>query len=216
MYEEEGTSTSPEVIAAAILNDNLFGIDIDERAVQIAQAALWIKAKERAPDLAADAIAGFRDHLVACNIRLPRGDDHVRVFLDKHPEDTPIRRALPAIFEGLAHANELGSLLKIEEIIEAEIAAMRRADPLFAYSVAAEGWGSRIMARLREHFAAEAQQADLVQAFFSRSAGSGLALLGLLARRYHVVTANPPWMGSKNMGPGHEELPRTQLRRRKA
>ena len=112
-----------------------------------------------------------------------------------------IRHALPAIFEGLANANELGSLLKVEEIVEDEIAAMRRTDPLFAYSMAAEGWGTRLMARLREHFEAEAQAADLVQAFFSRSAGKGLALLDLLARRYDVVTANPPWMGSKNMGP---------------
>ena len=201
MYEEEGVTTAPEAIAAAILNNNLFGIDIDERAVQIAQAALWMKAKERAPDLSADDIAGFRDHLVATNIRLPQDDDHVRDFLDKHPEDSPLRHALPAIFAGLAHADELGSLLKVEEILEDEIAAMRRADPLFAYSMAAEGWGSRFMARLREHFEAEVEAADLVQAFFNRSAGKGLALLDLLARRYDVATANPPYMGSKNMGP---------------
>jgi hypothetical protein len=201
MYEEEGALEGPEAIAAAILDHNLFGIDIDERAVQIAQTALWMKAQERAPDLSPETLTGFRDHLVASNIRLPRGDDHVRVFLEKHPEDTPIRRALPAIFEGLAHADELGSLLKVEEIVRDEIAAMRRADPLFAYSMAAEGWGSRLMARLREHFEAEAQAADLVQAFFSRSASKGLALLNLLARCYHVVAANPPYMGSKNMGP---------------
>ena len=60
------------------------------------------------------------------------------------------------------------------------------------------------MARLREHFAAEAQAADLAQAFFSRSAGSGLALFDLLARRYDVVMANPPYMGSKNLGHGHQ------------
>ncbi len=200
MHEEEGTVEEPEAIAAAILNDNLFGIDIDERAVQIAQTALWMKAQERAPELSAEALTGFRDHLVACNIRLPRGDDHVRVFLEKHPEDMPIRHALPAIFEGLANASELGSLLRVEEIVEDEIAAMRRTDPLFAYSMAAEGWGSRIMARLREHFEAEGQVADLVQAFFGRAASKGLALLDLLAHRYDVVTANPPWMGSKNMG----------------
>ena len=201
MHEEEHTHKTAEAIAAAILNNNLFGIDIDERAVQIAQVALWMKAKERAPDLSADEIAGFRDHLVASNIRLPGGDDQVRVFLDKHPEDSPLRHALPAIFAGLAHANELGSLLKVEEIVEDEIAAMRRADPLFAYSMAAEGWKGRVMARLREHFEAEATAADLTQAFFSQAAGRGLALFDLLERRYDVVVANPPYMGSKNMGP---------------
>ena len=54
-----------------------------------------MKAKERAPNLSADAIAGFRDHLVATNIRLPRGDDHVRDFLEKHPEDSPSAMRCP-------------------------------------------------------------------------------------------------------------------------
>ena len=200
MYEEEGAVQGPEAIAAAILNHNLFGIDIDERAVQIAQAALWMKAKERWPDLSADDVAGFRDHLVATNIRLPRGDDHVRTFLKKHPEDDPLRHALPAIFEGLSHAHVLGSLLKVEEIVEAELAAMRRTDPLFAYSMAAEGWKDRVMTRLREHFDAEARVADLAEAFFSRSAGRGLALFDLLQRRYDTVVANPPTWARRTWG----------------
>ena len=53
MYEEEGILKRPEEICASILNNNLFGIDIDGRSVQIATAALWMKAKERAPDLEA-------------------------------------------------------------------------------------------------------------------------------------------------------------------
>ncbi|HZW31444.1 MAG TPA: hypothetical protein VFF52_12105 [Isosphaeraceae bacterium] len=56
------------------------------------------------------------------------------------------------------------------------------------------------MARLRAQLETEAQAADLVQAVFSRSAGKGLVLFDLLARRYFVVTANPPYMGSKNPG----------------
>ena len=201
MYEEEGELTK----AGGNLRRDPHEEPVRHRHRRACRAdrrgRLVDEGTERAPDLSPEVLTGFRDHLVASNIRLPRGDDHVRVFLEKHPEDTPIRRALPAIFEGLANADELGSLLKVEEIVQEEIAAMRGADPLFAYSRAAEGWGSRLMARLREHFEAEGQAADLVQAFFGRSASKGLALLDLLAHRYDVVTANPPWMGSKNMGP---------------
>ena len=60
-------------------------------------------------------------NLVATNIRLPAGKEHVEAFLSKHPEDAPLKPALLAIFEGLAHADELGSLLQIEEPVDREL-----------------------------------------------------------------------------------------------
>ena len=69
MYEEEAARESrtltPREICAAILNQNLYGIDIDGRSVQIATAALWMKAKERAPELEAGDLTSFHEHLVA-------------------------------------------------------------------------------------------------------------------------------------------------------
>lgn len=49
MYLEEARLTDPAQICAFILEQNLHGIDIDERAVQIAALALVMKAKEKAP-----------------------------------------------------------------------------------------------------------------------------------------------------------------------
>lgn len=83
MYEEECILKSLEEICASILNNNLFGIDIDGRAVQIASAALWMKAREKAKNLNASDVVSLRDHLVATNIRLPKGKDHLEIFLKK-------------------------------------------------------------------------------------------------------------------------------------
>jgi hypothetical protein len=94
MYEEEGILKTPEAIAASILNKNLFGIDIDERAIQIAMAALWMKSKAKAPKLQPSDLTTFHDHLVASNIRLPKGKNHLEAFLKKHPDDAPLRSAL--------------------------------------------------------------------------------------------------------------------------
>jgi hypothetical protein len=113
MYLEEGLLTDPAQICASILERNLYGIDIDARAVQIAALALVMKAKERAPDF-----VPRRVNLVATNIRLPANKEHLDAFAAKHPEDAPLKPALLAIFEGLAHADELGSLLQIEEPVE--------------------------------------------------------------------------------------------------
>src|SRR5262249_22084672 len=49
MYEEEGTLHDPEAICAAIFRNNLFGFDIDERAVGVARVVLRMRAVERAP-----------------------------------------------------------------------------------------------------------------------------------------------------------------------
>jgi hypothetical protein len=217
MYLEEGEITDPEAICASILQNNLFGIDIDERAVQIAEAALWMKAAERASDF-----QGAPTNLVATNIRLPKGKDHLEVFLAKYPEDRDLRPALEVIFEGLEHADELGSLLQTEEPVEKELRDLQaryeesRGKPeqtvMFAEMERPkqgklplgvdtyDSWRSRTLARLKAHFAAEAQAADLAQYFFNRSAGRGLALFDLLARRYDVVAANPPYLGTKKQG----------------
>ena len=81
MYMEEGELTTPGEICAAILSQNLFGIDIDERAIQIAACALYMKAKENAP-----SFRPTRINLTATNIHVGADADHLAVFLEKHPE----------------------------------------------------------------------------------------------------------------------------------
>jgi hypothetical protein len=66
MYVEEGELTKPEVISDAILTKNLFGIDIDKRAVQIAEVALRMKAAERTFDykgVPTNLVAATASHL---------------------------------------------------------------------------------------------------------------------------------------------------------
>lgn len=211
MYEAEGKYTDPETICKKILARNLYGIDIDERAVQIARAALWMKAAERVFDF-----SGTPKNLIATNIRLPKGKDHLKAFLAKHPEDAPLQPALETILEGLAHADELGSLLQIEEPVERELRHLRErlggqtmlstgeltGQTSFAGAMTDEDWDAwkdGVIERLANHFEGEAEAADLVNAFFSQNAGKGVRLFELLSKRYDVVAANPPYMGSKNM-----------------
>ena len=113
MDEEERLLKEPAVICQSILNNNLFGIDIDERAVQITKAVLWMKAAETVfaktkQQLTGDDFSEFHDHIIATNIRLPNGKDHLDAFLKKHPEDAPLRPALLTVFEGLQNVHGLG------------------------------------------------------------------------------------------------------------
>ena len=201
MYKEEGAITAPAEICAAILERNLYGIDIDERAVQIAGLALVMKAKEKAPDFVPRRI-----NLVATNIRLPAGKDHLDAFLRKHPDDTELKPALLTIFENLAHADELGSLLQIEEPVERELKSIRRklggqltlTGPKTEQDW--EAWKTGVIERLRQHFDAEAHAPDLATALFGEAGVKGFSLADLLARRYDVVAANPPYLGCDKAG----------------
>jgi hypothetical protein len=68
MYREERTD-EPAAVCAAIVNGNLFGADIDGRAVAVARAALWLRAKEKAPDLGLDTLPGLFANIVAADGR---------------------------------------------------------------------------------------------------------------------------------------------------
>jgi hypothetical protein len=128
------------------------------------------------------------------------------------------------VFQGLENVHELGSLVQIEELVEREFRVLKetydtnkgkptqkqlpslgmskpkqRELPIGVESYAA--WKQRTLERITEHFEAEAQTADTFHAFFNKEAITGLTLFYLLSRRYDVVAANPPYMGSKNMGP---------------
>ena len=222
MYEEDGACGTPKDICACILNRNLFGIDIDERAVQITQAVLWMKAKEKASDLDTEDLNEFSNHIIATNIRLPKGKDHLEAFLKNHPEDKALTHSLETVFEALENVHELGTLAKIEEPVGQELQKLKAAYekskkekkqdeffPEFEKPVQGElpvgvetydAWKGRTVSRLKDHFLKEAETAELSRAFFSRSATKGLMLFDLLSRKYDVVAANPPYMGSKNMG----------------
>ena len=222
MYEEEGELGTPEDICASILNNNLFGIDIDGRAVQIAATALWMKAKEKAINLRPSNISGFNEHLIATNIRLPKNKNHLEIFLNKHPEDEPLRPALETVFKGLENAHELGSLLQIEEPVEKALKDLKYKDEIEKaqqlknkqgefWDSASQSvlplnvedwvkWKQNTIDKLKIHFSEESEASDLTHAFFCKTAQNGLAIIETLSNQYDVTAANPPYVGVRKLG----------------
>lgn len=64
MFREE-VGGEPTSVCAAVLNNALFGSDIDGRAVAVARASLWLRAAEKAPGLAVDKLPGLWANIVA-------------------------------------------------------------------------------------------------------------------------------------------------------
>jgi hypothetical protein len=129
---EEGWPADPSVsraaeIPAAILENNLFGIDIDPRAIQIASLGLMLTAKEAALGLGISPtdVQVKRTNLVVANA----------VAVGKEPLDaltTKIsaklgapelqQRLFTVLWDNLQNVGELGSLVQVKEGVEMVLA----------------------------------------------------------------------------------------------
>ncbi len=222
MYREEldragepGWPGQPSVsgeadIPAAVLANNLFGIDIDLRAVQLAALTLFLKAKELNKDAALTASN------LACADVLALNGERLNAFLREMNFTRPAyERLIRALWARLKDINQLGSLLRLEAEIEALVAEERarfdkegRQPDLFGAGTAfedeaaqSEYWGivEGQLIQAFDEFARRAAQHGNDETFFAGEAAKGLRVLDLMLRRYDCVTANPPYMGKRNM-----------------
>jgi len=211
---EEGWPAEPSVgseqeIAASIVANNLHGIDIDLRAVQLSALTLFIKAKMVNPN------TRIADSKLACtDTRMILGD-RFQAFLDKLGR--PIyRRILTTLAKRLRHADHLGSLLRPDEEVRNLIEQERkkyekegRQPDLFGWSRdqfdteagLREFWETleTQIAQAVDAFGREEAEAGHDASFFVGEAAKGLRMLELLAKRYDIVVTNPPYMTSRNM-----------------
>jgi hypothetical protein len=114
IYKEEG-KVSEEDIPNFIISKNLYGLDIDERAVQLSALNLYIKAKERNRNIQIDKF-----NIICTDSRIKQ-----EVNIDKYLLSLSIDPKLREVIKNIVHQafnymkenNILGSLMKIEEVI---------------------------------------------------------------------------------------------------
>jgi type II restriction/modification system DNA methylase subunit YeeA len=171
IYEEEGTD--PAEIPEKILTHNLYGIEIDERAAELAAFALAMKALSRFGGNIKQR--RFLNKRIQPNICVLRPVKIERADLDGYMTAvgrdlfTANLRTLLTQFE---EADNFGSLIRPMAMDYAEI---RRV-------LAEKGIGNQL---LLEHVHRDVMRV-LEQAEY-------------LSQRYQVVVANPPYMGSSGM-----------------
>ena len=165
IYEEQGYA--PTDIPKLILEKNLYGVEIDDRAGELAAFALNMKA--RAKD------RRFFNRKVEPNICVLRNvhfdKDEISDYMDFIGRDLfsePLRQTLTQFEE----ADNFGSLIQPEL---QDVANIRQI--LKAFDVA----GQIFLADTHRKVLEVLKQADY------------------LSQKYHVVVANPPYMGGKGM-----------------
>ena len=187
LYAEERIER-PEDVAGLILERNLYGADIDRRAVQIAALALYVKG-------CALAGADFRPrklNLVACDIAIPPAPPQDFLASLEEPE---LKELATSLWAGLAGIRTFGSLLHPERAVNEAFAKLkaRGKGTLWADDTDWAKKRAHFMTGLRKAFTAAAGDTDLSTRLFGEEASRGLDALQILGRRYDVVVTNPPY-----------------------
>ena len=201
-----------------ILENNLYGVDIDPRCAQIAALALWLRAQRAWKDLgvsAADRPRIQRTHVVVAE---PMPGDSVLVDEFAARLDPPILRNLFKKMVAESHlAGELGTLLRAEDGIALELnrareqflkqrkitgflpgmepAELQGSPDLFgivedAFFHEAEG---RIVDALRTFAETANGSASVRRRLFARDSAQGIAFIDTVKTQFDVVLMNPPF-----------------------
>ena len=216
LYREEathlGTKLTDKEVAESILENNLHGIDIDPRAIQIAAAGLYLKAKTHSREAQPHHI-----NLVAPALQLgnlPPDDPavtHLRQDLKREvgiPEDLT-----NTLLSSLAGVDHLGSLLKVDVAVENTIKNVElefeRAHgqgnlfggfPAQQVKLSVEEAKATILHRLERFLSAHSSSDDLGLHLDGEQLAAGLRFLNLARPgSYDIVAGNPPYFGTQSL-----------------
>jgi Eco57I restriction-modification methylase len=212
-------------IPSLILANNLHGIDIDLRAVQIASLALWLRAQRSFTNL---NIPPRKRRIklnpqIVCAEPMPGEYELLGEYL-RDLKPAILGNLVREVWERMQGADEIGGLLKIEHEIRAAITKARtiwQSTPegvqltLFGESSDAVQLKMDLSEIKDETFWERAEQEALnelelyarasletnrvTRQLFSHDAIQGFAFVNLLLRPFDVVLMNPPF-GSPSLG----------------
>lgn len=214
LYREEarhrGEAWTDRDIVGWIVGNNLHGIDIDPRAVQIAAAALYLKARTLCRDARPSTL-----NLVAPAFNLaglPDDDPALRRLIDELHRDTGLPEPLTlGLVRALAGADHLGTLLKVEDAVREALLAHQLATGCREPTL--DAWADGhvrdhaafppedvVLERLEAFLAKHTAAADLGLRLDGEQLAAGVRFMRMVKPgTYHVVVGNPPYVALARM-----------------
>jgi hypothetical protein len=199
--ENYGADYNEADIAKLIIENNLHGVDLDDRAIQLAQLGLYIKAKRKKRTA---KIEHF--NIVSSDFFLPDYNEIWDWFGEEVRQEKELDQLINEIWVDLQNAHKFGSLVRIEEKFNAKIDELEGrfsrkqlnllAEPSVAYL---RDMRSTFLKRLKQ--AVEQNTAQHGQTFLNTKTQDAITFLQLLTQKYDVAVANPPYTDSADFGP---------------
>ncbi|MDY4990516.1 MAG: BREX-1 system adenine-specific DNA-methyltransferase PglX [Prevotella sp.] len=195
--ENYGADFSRRDIPKLIVENNLYGVDLDERAVQLTQIALFIKAMQ---------LKGRRGkmptycNVVSSHFTLPAYEQIAATFDmgDSH-WDYKQREVLKDIWNDLCNAHKFGSLIRLKEKIEALMPSQEVT--LFSEIQIAEFFSFRNQALSILRQQVHQWGGEGSNAYSLSLVNDAMTFLDILTTSFDVAVANPPYTDSSDFGP---------------
>ena len=153
--------------ASSIVQNNIYGLDIDDRAAQLAYFSVMMKARQYDRRFLS---RGIQPHVYAI-MESNRFDPHIIDFFTDGRKE--LKSAMNSLISDLHDAKEYGSILDVKPVdfpaLYARFDEIRNGNPnLYTYQIL-----------------------DKLLPF--------VQMTEVMARKYHAVVTNPPYMGSSGM-----------------
>lgn len=201
-----GADYNENDIPKLIIENNLHGIDLDDRAVQLAQLGLFIKAKKKRRK-----IGELVFNIVSSDFYLPEYSTVEHIFSSGSILDESINEMISAIWTDLQYAYKFGSLIRIDEKVKDRLKILESrqnsSQPDLFTAVDIETHKDSVatfftnLKTAVEHYA-QTQGSS----FLTNKTRDTITFLELLTAKYDVAAANPPYTDGGDFGPELKEF----------
>jgi len=195
--ENYGADYDETDIPRLIIENNLHGVDLDNRAIQLAQLGLYIKAKRKRRTAKVEHF-----NIVSSDFFLPDYDEVQQIFEDNTALDTRQKKIIRDIWNDLQQAYKFGSLIRLEEKLSIHLHGIKQ-DGLTLFGAQEvenyETFKAQFFTNLQT--AVAQNTAKQGQTFLNTKTQDAITFLQLLTQKYDVAVANPPYTVSDDFGP---------------
>jgi hypothetical protein len=188
-------------IPKLIIENNLYGIDLDDRAIQLAQLGLYIKARKKRRFIK----GSFKFKVVSSDFYLPEYDAARHIFEDDDKLDNTQKELIEDIWNDLRYAYKFGSLIRLDEKLKTKLKELEakqgdRVLDLFADADIREqkDFTESFFNNLKS--AVEQYASKDTDTFITSKTRDAITFLELLTTEYDVACANPPYTDSSDFG----------------
>lgn len=194
--ENYGADYDENEIAKLIIENNLYGIDLDNRAIQLAQLGLYIKAKRKKRSVKIDHF-----NVVSSDFYLPPYKEVQSIFETNTDLDSKQKEIIRNIWTDLQQAYKFGSLIRLEEKLSISLHGLASGGVTLFSNEEVENYEqfrNDFFVNLQD--AVEQNAARHGHTFLNTKTQDAIIFLQLLTQKYDVAVANPPYTDSSDFG----------------
>ena len=194
--EQYGAEYSRRDIPRLILENNIYGVDLDERAVQLSQIALFIKAREKGGRRAKNP---SHTNVVSTHFFLPDYSEVESEFIASGEWDQAQRGTIRKIWSDLQNAHKFGSLVRVEEVLNG-LSLKEDEGTLFSTEIENDLFSFKRRVTDVLHDQVKSYCEKNTSEYALTKAEDAMTFLNVLSMPFDVVVANPPYTDSANFG----------------